>query len=213
MSLSRITLVGTVHRGSEDELVRILEAISPDLIFEESRPSDFEAWYRNPARYTPEMRAICRYLKMKPARQVPVDGYAIPNGFRGEMISLENFVRSNSLEYCELTGAIDARVDGFGFRFLNSLEYEALSRKEAEIFEKIIGRLGSEAQRKQLSMWNDQIRKREAVMVGNIRGFCGKTPFKEGVFLVGAAHIPAILKLVEGSTMEGGPVEWRRLQQ
>lgn len=199
--MGRITLVGTVHRerGScnENELIRILEAIGPDVIFEEIRPSDFEAHYRDKSKHTLEMRTVDRYLKVKSARQVPVDNFVIPDSFLRDMASLEEYVASNSIEYCELMDKLDQKKHLLGFWYLSSLEFESLNKRASESFEKTIALSGSEDLKKRLSMWNDQLRKRDASMVENIYEFCRKSPFTEGVFLVGAGHISSILEDIE----------------
>lgn len=195
--MGRITLVGTAHRESglcnEGELIRILEAIAPDVIFEEIRPSDFEASYRDKARHTLEMRAVASYLKVKPARQVPVDDYVMPDSFPRDISRLEEYVQANCIEYCELMDAISQKKHLLGFRYLNSSEFEARNKRATEFYERTVAISGSEDLKKTLSIFNEQMRRRDASMAVNIHEFCRKNPFTAGVFLVGAGHLPAIL--------------------
>lgn len=211
--MRKITLVGTVHREgglcNEGELITILEAIGPDVIFEEIRASDFEALYRDGSRHTLEMRAVGRYLKAKPAWQVPVDDYLVPDSFRREMATLDEYVESNNAEYSALMDEISQKKSFFGFRFLNSPEFEALNKRANESFESTIAMSGNEDLKKGLSMWNDQIRRRDASMVENIYGFCRKNSFAEGVFLVGAAHLSSIVEDVASRIKrEASLVDW-----
>lgn len=199
--MGRITLVGTAHRDSglcnESELLTILEAIGPEVIFEEIRPSDFEAAYRDRSKHTLEMRAIGRYLKAKPARQVPIDDYVIPDGFHREAAKLEDYVVASCPEYCALMDEISEKKHLLGFRFLNSQEFAALSKRANESYERAIAMSGSEDLKKSLSIFNEQMRRRDASMVANIHAFCRTNSFTAGAFLVGAGHLSAILQEME----------------
>lgn len=211
--MRRITLVGTVHREgglcNENELSGILEAIRPDVIFEEIRPSDFEAHYRDNSKHTLEMRAVRRYLKVKPARQVPVDDFVIPDRFRRDMASLDDYVESNNIEYGQLMDEIGQKTHFLGFRFLNSPEFAALNKRADESYAKTIAVSGNDDLKKGLSMWNDQIRRRDAAMVENIYEFCRKNSFTEGVFLVGAGHMASVVEDVASSIKrEASLVGW-----
>jgi hypothetical protein len=196
--------------------MKILAGIGPDVIFEEIRPTDFETLYRDQSKHTLEMRTVGRYLKIKPARQVPVDDYAIPDSFARDMFSMDEYVESNSIEYCGLAGEIDQKTHLLGFRFLNSQEYEALNKRANEAYEKVIAMSGSQVLKNRLSMWNTQVRKREASMVENIYEFSRKSSLTEGVFLVGAAHLAPILEnagsrmRTEGNLADG--ITWNRLR-
>jgi len=202
--MGRITLVGTAHRESgfcnESELIRILEALAPEVIFEEIRPSDFEASYRDQSKHTLEMRAVGSYLKVKPARQVPVDDYVMPGSFPRDIARLEEYVQANCLEYCELMEEISRKKHLLGFPFLNSPGFEALNKRANESYERTVAMSGSEDLKKTLSIFNEQMRRRDVSMAGNIHEFCRKSPFTAGVFLVGAGHLPAILEEMASRT-------------
>ena len=202
--MGRITLVCTVHRErglcNEDELRRILYAIGPDVIFEEIRQSDFDSHYRDESRHTLEMRAVLRYLKVRPARQVPVDNFVIPGdpaGLRRDIDIVFDYAESNSIEYLALVAERNQKTFHLGFRYLNSPEFEALSKKECELLEKSIALSARDDLKRGLSTWNDLLRRREASMVENIYGFCRRSEFREGVFLVGAEHIWSIADDIE----------------
>lgn len=215
--MGRITVVGTAHRGSglcnADELLRILEAIRPDVIFEEIRPADFELAYRDPSKHTLEMRAVGNYLKVRPARQVPVDDYVIPDTFRRDMASLEQYVVSNNAEYGDLMDEISEKQHLFGFRFLNSPEFQSLNKRADAAFERTIAKSGSEDLTRKLSLWNDQIKRRNVAMVENVHDFCRTNAFTEGVLLVGAGHVPPILEGIEShGKPAANPVVWQKLK-
>lgn len=213
-SVGRIILVGTVHRelGScnESELIRILETIGPDVIFEEIRPSDFDALYRDTPKHSLEMGAISRYVKVRPARQVPVDDYEIPEGFGPKMRALESFVESRSPEYGAVMDEIGQMKAEFGFRYLNSPNFVAHIKKSEGLFEQTIFRYGNDDAKKLNSMWNEQVRRRDNSMLENIYNFCREGAFAKGVFLVGAGHMASIVEGVESRMKkEADLVDWK----
>jgi hypothetical protein len=192
----RITLVCTVHNEmglcNEDKLMGILEEVGPDVIFEEMRQSDFVSYYRDKSKHTLETRTVGRYLEDRPARQVPVDDFVIPEGFRIDMDILFDYVESNNDEYCSLIAERYQKTNRLGFRYLNSPEFEALSKRSRELFEKTIVLSKIDSLKKLLSTWNDHLRRRDDSMLENIYDFCRKNSFTEGVFLVGAEHMSSI---------------------
>jgi len=192
--------------------MRILETIGPDVIFEEIRRSDFGAYYRDKTKSTLETRTVGRYLKVRPARQVPVDDFVIPEGFPGDINSLFEYVESNDIEYRGLIAEREQKTYHLGFRYLNSPAFEALSKRARESFEKTIALSGSEDLKKKLWTWNDALRRRDASMIQNIYEFCRKSPFTEGAFLVGAEHISSILEgITSRMKTDGNLVDWNRL--
>ena len=212
--MGKITLVCTVHNETglcnEDELMRILESVGPDVIFEEILPSDFDSYYRDKSKQTLETRTVGRYLKVRPARQVPVDEFVIPESLPRDMGSLFDYVESHSIEYRALIAERDQKTHQHGFRYLNSQEFEALSKRSRESFEKTIALSGSEGLKKILSTWNELLRRRENSMLENIHDFCRKSSFTEGVFLVGAGHMSSIVEDIESrKNTEADIVDWK----
>jgi hypothetical protein len=199
--VARITLVCTVHREmglcNEDELIVILNAIGPDVIFDEIRQADFDSHYQDASKHTLEMRAVVRDWKVRPARQVPVDDFAIPRDFPRHIDSVFEYAESTSIEFRALVGERDQKTFHSGFRYLNSPEFEALSKRARELFEKAIVLSGRDDLQQWLSTWNDLLLRRDASMVDNIYDFCRKSQFTEGVFLVGAEHMWSIAGIIE----------------
>ena len=117
--MATISIVSTMHselgQCNVDELVRILDYLSPEVIFEEIRPSDFESRYDNEALHSLEMRAIKKYLKIKPVVQVPVDDYAALDGVGSASNSLFEYASLNSREHRELMRVQDKRYLNMAF--------------------------------------------------------------------------------------------------
>jgi hypothetical protein len=210
----RITLICTAHRESgkcnEHELVKILLAVGPEVIFEEIRSEDFESSYADESKHNLEMRAIREYLKGRKVQQVPVDDYAIPEDFGPHMRALEKFVESRSGAYRDAMDEMSRKQFELGFCYLNSPVYDSSFKESELLYQKTISEYGNDLAKRKLSEWNDQIRKRDASMVENIYRFCQRTDFMEGVFLVGAGHRSTIIDGIERRMKEQPTlVTWR----
>lgn len=191
--VGKITLLCTQHREfgrcTEDELLRILESIDPDVIFEEIRPSDIDAHDQKRLSQTLEMRAVSRYQECRPVRRVPVDDYEdITQDFHAESTSMFEYVASNSREYRALLNVENQEIFHYGYLYLNSTEWEALNRKIETIMEQTVTQSGDADLQQFFSNWKDRVRNRTTSMVENIYAFARINPFTNGVFLVGAAH-------------------------
>lgn len=212
--VGQITLVGTMHRElgqcNENELLELLKAIDPDVIFEELRPADHEHLYNDESKHTVEMRAICSYLKIKSPNQVPVDDFTIPEGFKESVNELFTYVETGCEEYRRAVSNINRMAFNHGYRFLSSLKQIELRNEADELFEAFIANSGSDHLKGLFSAWCFQLRKRESAMLENIYDFCRKNSFKSGVYLVGAGHISYLARNLE-RRLETEPslVEWR----
>lgn len=194
----------THHRENglcnENNLMKILAAIDPDVIFEEARPSDS----------TLETQTINRYLKFRVARRVPVDDFGMPPAnFRKDVDMMNDYVYVNNIECRELIADIDRKTCQFGYPYLNGPEFEAAIKKERELFEKTIAMSGNDGLMKIFLTWNDLIRRREDSMVDNVYDFCRKASFTKGVLLVGAGHKSSLVSKIEGRIKtEPNLIDW-----
>lgn len=209
-----ITVVCTMHNDlgqcNADELLRILEILRPEVIFEEIRPSDLEARYGDESLHSLEMRAITKYLEGRSVTQVPVDDYIIPDDFGEAHLSLFKYAGTHSREYRELMQVEEEEISNFGFPYLNSQEWEALNKRVRELFEEVISQSGDDLLMQRLATWNDLIRKREVSMVEKIHAYARKNRFTKGVFIVGAAHKSAIVELINKHQQTGmAHIDWR----
>ena len=194
--MDKITLVASAHRESglcnAEELLRILRAIEPDTIFEESRPSELDS-------YRPlEVRAITKYRDSKVFQRVPVDRYDdIPANFVAETQRVFDCVKLTSQEYLVLNEEDYNSVYQYGFEYLNSSACATMMAGLSEIEEKTIIETRDAELIRGLERWRDAIQRREREMIGNIYEYCRENVFDTGVFLVGAAHKTAIVKEIE----------------
>lgn len=213
--MGRITLLCTGHRECGQcnalELATILHELSPEVIFQEIRPADFELFYADESQWTPEMRAIAKYLQDRKAQQVPVDDYEMPEGYGSYMRALEEFVESSSEEYRNVMDELFRKQAELGFRYLNSAAFIADIKESERLYGEVVHRYGNDLAKRKLAEWNELIRTRDAAMLDNIYSFCDRTQFADAVFLVGAGHMASLLESIE-RRMKDRPavVTWRR---
>jgi len=193
------------------ELLNILEEIGPSVIFEELRPADFDLYHGDGSKQTLEIRAIRSYLIGRKVQQVPVDDWEAPENFGPHIRALDEFVESRSPEYCTTMDDIHRMQAESGFRYLNSQDFISHISKSEQLYKETVSKYGNDLAKSNLATWNDLMCKRDRSMLENIYAFCQETDFKDGVFLVGAAHISAIADGIE-SRMKKQPnlVTWKR---
>jgi len=128
---------------------------------------------------------------------VPVDGYETPEGFGPYMRALEEFVASRSSAYRDAIDEMSRKQFELGFSYLNSSAFISSIKESERLYQEVVYKYGNDLAKSKLAEWNDQIRKRDASMLENIYKFCQRTDFMEGVFLVGAGHMPSIMDGIE----------------
>jgi len=200
--MHKITLVCSVHRENglcnADDLLKILRAIEPEVVFEEMRPSEFDLYYEHGS---VEAHAINKYRKFKLFQPVPVDKYDMPKDLLAEIKrdfdSVLDCVARASQEHRLLCEENDASVHQYGFSYLNSVAFAIKSARMSEIEEMVIRETYNQNLIRGLERWRHFVQSREHEMVGNIYEYCRKNTFDTGVFLVGAAHKTGIAKEAE----------------
>lgn len=211
--MPKIVLLGTTHRESgscnERELARILETLEPEVVFEEIRPSDFDLIYnRNPPPWL-EPRTLKNYATSKPLKQIPVDSYIIEPDFRKRVDQLFDYVDSRCNEYFAAKAKMDEMSWKYGFDFLNSQECLDLVKYQRSVFDQAVNASGDKQLIDLLSEWNQSLRNRENAMVDGIYDFCRNNLFENGLFMIGANHLPFIGGLIANQMkIEPNLIEW-----
>jgi len=216
--MRNITLLCSVHHENGlcnvGELLKILRAIEPEVVFEEMLPSHFGFYYKHRTISTLESQALTTYREFKSFQQVPVDRYEIApdvlaeikKGFEGVCARVEQI----SQEYRELDKEKNNRVYQLGFKYLNSVAYSTLMARIFEIEDQTITQMGDHNFVRALEMWRHALQERERAMIRNIYDFSRDNAFDAGIFLVGAAHKMGIIREIEKhARMEAGLISWR----
>lgn len=212
--MRNITIVFTAHGEMGlccgHELLKILEAIDPEIVFEESRAADHESFYKDESKHTLEMSVLTEYRTSKSILQVPVDNFVILEGFKAGADELFDYVESNSKEYQEAFINIVRMRVLHGFPYLNSPKYLEMQNEADELFEAAVFASGSDRIKGLFLDWHGLLRRRELAMLNGIYDFSRNNLFSRGVFLVGCGHMSYFMKLIEMRTeTEPGLINWR----
>ncbi len=187
-----LTIVFTIHNDSgkcdEDELLKIIRALDPDIIFEELSESSYDLCYHNMSMHTLEVRALRRYLREKAVPHIPVDDILPPQNFKEEMDLLLDYVENDSIAYLPLINETRLKTEQFGFGYLVSADFDALSVRAQEELEKSVAESNSDQLKRIFWTWNDLLRRREECMLSTIFSIFRSVPNRNGILLVGAEH-------------------------
>jgi hypothetical protein len=187
-----LTIVFTIHNDSgkcdEHELLKIIRALDPDIIFEELSESSYDLCYHNMSMHTLEVRALRRYLREKTVPHIPVDNILPPQNFKEEMDLLLDYVENDSIAYLPLIIETRLKTEQFGFGYLVSADFDALSARTQEELEKSVAESNSDQLKRIFWTWIDFLRRREECILSTIFSIFRSAPYRNGILLVGAEH-------------------------
>lgn len=200
-----ITLVCSVHREnglcSVGELLRLLLATGPEIVFEEIRPSDVSSRRLRGINSSLEAQALARYHEFKTFQRVAVDRYDMPVAlvpeFKRELDSVFEYIERTSLEFRRLSKENDKNTSQHGFNYLSSLAFVSLNTRLSEIELDTIRATGDRTLNRVLDRWRAINLAREREMVRVIYEYCRQHVFDTGVFIVGAAHQIGIVEEIK----------------
>lgn len=210
-----ITLVATVHkeRGlcNSNELLKIIEVTTPEVVFEEQSPGNFSAIYNGSESDTLETKAIKKHLQKHPIKHIPVDKdntEYLNNGFKNDMDELFNIFAIVE-DYNKIWYQRNVLTYKYGFPFLNS-EYCAVLFEYLNQMEVMILKIQNNERLSHLhKVWLDIHHKRENEMINNIYEFSLKNKYDRALFLVGAEHRkPLIEKIQKFREKESIELNW-----
>jgi len=208
-----ITLICTEHaeRGkcSIGALYKIIVAISPDIIFLEVPPAEFNAFYTEKSRSNLESIAIHKYSETHRVVLVPVDSDNIPVDFVNNYILFSGKVEANSFEYRNLVDRHIQYVGDYGFKYLNSIYCDDICGQIYCAIDKSLEDIGDDKLFHAYNLWNEINEKREHEMLNNICSYSKNNRFDTGLFLVGAAHRRSIInKINDNAGSEDFQLNW-----
>jgi hypothetical protein len=197
--MHNITLVGTLHveKGNcnLNELYKIIEAINPEVIFEELYLNDFNDYYIKKKQGSKlETNTILKYLENHQVEHIPVDYAEIPpQTFLDLHKSMHLKLERRSHDYCRIVDINSNYTAAYGFIYLNSNDYIKMNDiYENEIIE-TIKFINDESLMPINQEWLDFMSNREDVMISKIYDYCKDHNFERGLFYIGAAHRSAII--------------------
>jgi hypothetical protein len=216
-NMYHITLISTHHREigkcNSDELYKIIESISPDVIFEELSAVTFDIVYKKIIQHPDEpleTKSIKRYLLDHNIIHIPVDLVADYNMPTREM---EHMLRM--FQTCDVYKKIENEqykmIERNGFTFLNSKRsWELIEEKkiaERNCIESMINK------DRLLRIWNHfyvQQENRDREMLRNIYNYSKEHSYDKAIFTVGALHRKSLIeKIQEYERTEEFKLNWK----
>lgn len=197
------------------ELLKILEPIQPDVIFEEILPVVYDQIYILQNRTTLESNAVKLFLLTNEVEHIPVDTFDRPEGYysgQNHLLDIlgENIYKSVS-HYTTYNKLLNSSRAG-GFPFLNSYENDTLLNDLDKAHSQHLTELADDNLSQIAQLINEVNSKRDEVMIDNIYKYASEHSFQRGVFLIGAGHRRSIKKKLETiASRYGVEINWHFL--
>lgn len=211
--MQTITLISTLHEEkgncNAEELCKIIEKLSPEIVFLEALEDTYKAY--DAQRFISygvyhdklEIKALQYYNQNASFDYVPVLDDGLTDAFHNKF----SLVCKNH-EYQILIDNYNSLASYNGFRFLNSIESMNL-QDEMRNFESLYFN-GSEIEIE----FNKSIDIYENTMIANIYSYCKENYFNTAIFLCGVAHRKSIIeKIQKNQSTEEINVSWEFFQE
>lgn len=207
-----ITVISSFHKNygkcNPDELLKIIEHLQPEVIFEELDIDYFNWIYadgNSPS--SNEAIAIIRYLKKYPTNHIPVDTYQFEYS---ELFDGGDVIGRRNPEYYNLWSQHLSKISRHGYTYLNSNDclniVNRLKVLELNTLAEINDEKLSSSYKTELIIYE----KREFEMLRNIYDYCKESPFDKGIFICGIDHRKGLNKIIrEFESNENIKLNWR----
>lgn len=187
------TFVGTVHKEigkcNADELCKILEKVTPDVIFLEALDdtyskyqqiifSDFEVFHAKL-----EIRAFQKYSRVYKFKYVPVLGEELSYSFEEKF----NLI-CQDIKFQKMLDNFESQTGMYGFDFLNSMEGMEFQKAMHDYGNSLISDIAI------VQQFDNDIDEYENSMLRNIYKYFTNNKFKNAIFMCGNAHRQSIIK-------------------
>jgi len=189
--MNRIVVIGTIHSvgGSctSDELIRIIQKISPHVIFCEASLETFPAMLKATETFnTPEIKALRSIIEKQSIDVIPVDLHEDPFDRRLEEM-LELFGREISdHHYASEIQFNETYLQGFPY--LNSEDSDQIFKDKDSMEKSFVARANHYELSKTHKDWLEWNDKRENHWINVIHDYFERNKISTAVFLVGSAH-------------------------
>ena len=203
-----ISLLSTVHKEigkcNSEELYKILQSISPDVIFLEAFKNSYSQYHQmlfsqfGVYQERLEIKAIQAYSQNHAFEYVPVLDIGLSDEFETKLE-----IVSQNIDYQRLLDNYISLEKENGFQFLNSKEQIAYQELMQELENRIIDNTIMHQKA------DESIDAYEHSMLRNIYTFCQNNSFKTAIFMCGAGHRKTITqKIKEYELKENIKLNW-----
>jgi len=203
-----ITFISTIHaeigRCNAEELNKIIERLSPEVIFLEALADTYSEYqkhlfttfgvYHNKL----ELSALQKYSHNTSFEYVPVCENALSDNFHRK-----NEIVCQNRDMQQLIDNFNSLAAKHGFNFLNSLECINLQQEMRDLERRVLN--NSELYK----IVETDIHAYENQMIRNIYSYSKNKHFNAGIFMCGAAHRKSTIeKLEKSNTLEQVNLTW-----
>lgn len=198
-----ITLVCTHHsefgKCNSDELYKIIEALKPDVIFEELTPDLFDMFYKeNKIPFEPpEIKSVKRYIKDHTVSHFPVDIHASDSLSFNQIEYMFSIFNKHAV-YSKIEEDQKKLFFQEGYGFLNSKKNEELVEKMKSLEKSLIE---IQINRNQLyrihELFYQQQHNREVEIIKNIYKYSEQIAYNQALFLLGSRHRKSIFENIK----------------
>lgn len=210
-----ITLIFTHHSKlgicNADELYKIIDAISPEVIFEELTKDLSDRIYGHPRlpNEPPEIESIKRYSLNHNISHIPVDINPNQSLRKEEIDYMFSFFQQYNF-YKDLEGEQIKMIEQDGFAFLNSEKCMKLFEEKMILEERL---MNSSINRNQLirihKLFYDEHDIRESEMLKNIYYYSRENQYNKAIFFIGSGHQKSIIEKIENyKTQQSLKLSW-----
>jgi hypothetical protein len=194
--MNQITFISTIHiemgKCNDNELCKIIENISPEVIFLEAIDETYTSYdkylFKSFGIFHKklEVSAIQKYTVKIPVEYIPV----LDKGLSAAFDTKYKMVSENS-ELQRLIDNFNFLVFHNGFKFLNSAESIKLQDEMRALESRLLN--GNQVETI-ANLENDTY---ENSMIRNIYNYCQKNVFHSAIFMCGVAHRKSIIEKIE----------------
>lgn len=213
--MCNVTLIATSHRENgmcnSNEVLKLLQMIKPDVIFEEASEPTFTDIYEGRLPDTLETFAVKIYRQEKNVAQYPVDingSQLIDKDLKKSILNMfEIFERD--LSYRDFKFKLHILSSRLGFSYLNSNQCEMLFAQKY-FLEQALAQSYEQGQLVELHQTWIRINDfRESNMIANIYKYVERNKFYNAIFFIGAEHRkPIIDKIKQIALGEQTKINW-----
>jgi hypothetical protein len=212
-----ITLIATGHREngncSSNELLRIIEAIAPDLIFEEIPGNKHYQVYSGMFGDSLESKAIKSYLKINPILHFPVDleiQEERETQLRNKISEIQDFFTSISTVHRNISKEHRESVEISGFSYLNSKKCEEFLKQKLNLEKEIVKMCRDMDLSKDYYEWLSFMDEREDMIINNVYNLSKLHKFNNAILWIGAEHRKPLKDKIEKFEKENNcKLNWR----
>jgi hypothetical protein len=196
--MHNITLVNTYHSEKGNcnlnELYKIIEAINPEVIFEELSPSHYNDCYVEKEGNKLETNTIIKYMENHQVEHIPVDYVEkLSQTFMNLYKSMHLKLGQRSHGYRNYIDSNSYFKSLYGFYYLNSNDSIKMNDWLDNEIEETLKYINDEKLIQTNKTWLDFMSNREDVMISKIYDYCKEHDFERGMFYIGAGHRSAII--------------------